>query len=201
MKKFSGLLALILFCLLSYLVISKSPFILKSDATVGNFFKILENKNATLFFKTAATIFKPIWVIIYGTMVIIFLSHCNARHFLPPLSILLSGYLVMEFLKWLIKRPRPTEPLVYAWGSSYPSAHTFEIVLLSLILISYLRKRKFSFYQLGEIIIFLIMMIVIISRLYLRAHFLSDIIGAILLAVIWFDFSLIIQTKIKTKKS
>lgn len=108
---------------------------------------------------------------------------------------------MMEFLKWLIKRPRPVAPLIPTWGYSYPSAHTFEIVLLGLLLVAYLQEKNFSFRWFWEIINFLIVIIVIISRLYLRAHYLSDIIGAILLAIFWFQFSLIIQAKIKTKKS
>lgn len=51
MKKNSGLVVLILFCFLSYLVISQDPLILKADALTGNFFKILVNKNATFFLK------------------------------------------------------------------------------------------------------------------------------------------------------
>lgn len=94
----------------------------------------------------------------------------------------LSGIL----LKKLMHRERPSEHSDLENGYSFPSGHVLGSTTMSLILAELFGNR------LGNgFIIFLtiIWLMVIISRLRLRAHYPSDILGATSLAIFCFSIS------------
>ncbi|MFQ3777052.1 phosphatase PAP2 family protein [Staphylococcus equorum] len=83
-----------------------------------------------------------------------------------------SVLLVGTFFKYIIQRPRPD---INIDGYSFPSMHVLSVCLLvSLILL--LKNNKWL-----TIICVLLVISIIISRIYLRAHFFTDTIGSILI--------------------
>lgn len=85
-----------------------------------------------------------------------------------------SVFLIGTFLKNVIQRPRPSVDID---GFSFPSMHVLSVCLLvSLIL---LLKRNKVLYIFGIVLIISIM----ISRIYLQAHYFTDTIGSLL--VMW----------------
>lgn len=92
------------------------------------------------------------------------------------------GYFCALMFKHLFEHPRPSGLLNPLDTSSYPSAHT----MLSLLIFNYLasliarelpKERRWITYFVAT----LFTLIVGLSRLYLGAHWLTDIVGAILL--------------------
>ena len=92
-------------------------------------------------------------------------------------------------LKEMIGRPRPTEDLVrvieIAGTGSFPSGHTFHmLVMMGLLIIFSLEVITNRWLMRGIIAIFSsLILLTAISRLYLGAHWPSDILGSMLFAI------------------
>ncbi|GFZ27679.1 phosphatase PAP2 family protein [Lactobacillus corticis] len=89
-------------------------------------------------------------------------------------------------MKKSIRRKRPNEHLTLDAGYSFPSGHVLSSTILMLILLQ-LFGAKFGWVFGGAIIA--IWLMVIISRLSLKAHYPSDVIGAASLAIFCFSLS------------
>jgi undecaprenyl-diphosphatase len=92
--------------------------------------------------------------------------------------------LIDKLLKPLFYRRRPPEKLVYVDGRSFPSGHATGNLLLYLLLAYILSARfpkyKFHFYSSAIALTLLIGL----SSMYLRTHWLTDILGGYSLAFV-----------------
>ena len=107
------------------------------------------------------------------------------------LGVLVGDALVL-LIKWIIHRPRPTEDLVKILHkfsqSSFPSGHVVHyVVLFGFLIVVMLTQRKFSLPLRCLIVLFLMLLILIIpiSRIYLGAHWATDVIGGYLVGFIF----------------
>lgn len=91
-------------------------------------------------------------------------------------SVILSGSFNL-FLKYLLNSPRPPDPLVPVYGPGFPSGHAQ--VSSSFWTATYLIYRR----GLVGLIAAIVVLCVSISRVYLRAHYVHDVIGGILIGV------------------
>jgi membrane-associated phospholipid phosphatase len=108
-------------------------------------------------------------------------------------SIALSSVLIMELLKAWFNRPRPLIPLLEpAHGLSFPSGHAMSSVTFFGLLIYFIWQSRMNRYLRVLLISFLILLILIIgfSRIYLRVHYASDVIGGFCMGIIWLTLSL-----------
>jgi undecaprenyl-diphosphatase len=127
------------------------------------------------------TVLGSAWVIVPVTVVAGALL-ARGRHWTElavlVVAVVLSA-VVCESLKALIDRPRPPDPLVGTVGLSYPSGHATHAVLypaLALLAVVLLRPRaKWATVWIGAGLA--IALIVGLTRVYLRAHYLSDVLG------------------------
>ncbi len=102
------------------------------------------------------------------------------------------GALVGQIIKILVNRPRPTPDLIRVSSTltdkSYPSGHVLVFTIFFGFMLFLLHKKvknfKFSSIIPSIILIFLITMIGI-SRIYLGAHWASDVLGGYLLGILW----------------
>ena len=100
-------------------------------------------------------------------------------------GILVISTLLNNIVKVIIRRPRPEYITVIESTFSYPSGHTMASVTLYGFLIYYLFKTKISksYKILFSILLGIIPFVVAISRIYLGAHYFSDVFGAMLLSL------------------
>jgi membrane-associated phospholipid phosphatase len=108
-----------------------------------------------------------------------------------------GGALITNTLKALIARPRPAAELVgFAYegrGLSFPSGHvTFYVCYFGfLFFVAYaLLPRGSALRRAALVLTALPVLVVGFSRVYLRAHWPSDTLGAYLVAGLWLAFTL-----------
>lgn len=99
----------------------------------------------------------------------------------------LGGGLVPNGVKELVHRPRPSMALVEAYGSSFPSAHSFGIVVgvLTALVLVRRRVRPTTFRLLGLVGVGLIAT-VCFARVALDVHYFSDVLAGASLGLAWF---------------
>jgi len=115
------------------------------------------------------------------------------------------GWLVNMLLKWLIGRPRPSDALVHVYGKfyyeSFPSGHVVFFVeffgflfFLAYVLLKPGRLRYAILTVLG-----LLICSVGASRVYLGAHWPSDVAGAYLAGGIWLMLMIEVYRRLKAR--
>jgi undecaprenyl-diphosphatase len=98
-----------------------------------------------------------------------------------------GGEISVEFLKAYLQRPRPPAPLVLVHSYSFPSGHAFNIMLICGF-VTYLLWpvwRRAWTRALILVAAFTLIVAVGFSRLYLRVHWLDDVLGGYALGVAW----------------
>lgn len=116
-------------------------------------------------------------------------------HHLMALGIAVpGGMLANQVLKVTIQRPRPfpTSPYIDVTGYSFPSGHTMAAALLygvlALFVISMIQSRHFRL--LAVFTASLLVLIVAFSRVALGAHYVTDVLAAIIASLGWLGLSL-----------
>ena len=118
----------------------------------------------------------------------------NQRPEAPVVLGALLSLAINPMLKLAMDRPRPTDDLVAVWhdfgGLSFPSGHAFSaLVLFGLLyyLTPFLVTRK-PWANLVRVSSLLMILLIGISRVYLGAHWPSDVLGGFLFGLITLTF-------------
>lgn len=112
------------------------------------------------------------------------LYFCHQRTLgLLAIITLLGGDAAALVVKYLVRRARPTQQLLADTGYSFPSGHVFGTTLLMVILLAiglpFIASHRLRFGLSVTAIIWIL--IVALSRVYLRDHFASDTLGSVTL--------------------
>jgi membrane protein DedA with SNARE-associated domain/membrane-associated phospholipid phosphatase len=104
------------------------------------------------------------------------------------------GYGTAFLFKWLTKIVRPENALVETFSSSFPSAHaTVAMIFGTFIFLSFLDQIKTRAWKLGFFgIVFLGVMLVGLSRIYLNAHWTTDVVAGMSLGLFSVIFSILL---------
>ena len=106
-------------------------------------------------------------------------------------AIALTGFLgnqLLFFMQDVLHRQRPANPLIdYINGYSYPSGHSFASFTFAGLLSYLIWKKSFKtkWKITVAVISFVIAAIIAISRIYLRVHYPTDVLGGFYLSMIW----------------
>jgi membrane protein DedA with SNARE-associated domain/membrane-associated phospholipid phosphatase len=116
-------------------------------------------------------------------------------HRLLALALVLSGGMVLTFfLKIIFRRDRPdfADSVLIFSGYSFPSGHTMAATLLCGVLAFFAVTTLKSWRWRVRAVLSACVMVLLVgfSRLYLGAHFLSDVLGAAAAGLAWLAFCL-----------
>ncbi|HEY6231334.1 MAG TPA: phosphatase PAP2 family protein [Pyrinomonadaceae bacterium] len=107
-----------------------------------------------------------------------------------------GGMLLNKLLKYAFHRQRPffTDPLLTLTSYSFPSGHTMMATTLYAALAIFFLSRTSDVRARVLIICAAVVMILAVgfSRIYLGAHYLTDVLGAMAEAIAWLSFCLAI---------
>lgn len=115
-------------------------------------------------------------------------------------AIAISSVLLMFFLKFLFSRPRPLPPLLdAARGMSFPSGHALNSVTFYGLIAYMVWNTKVSKRSKVLIIAFLMLLVLMIgiSRIYLRVHYASDVIAGYCMGALWLIMCILILRNIE----
>ena len=140
--------------------------------------------NVTSFMKFI-TYFGSAYVLIPLTALLFILTKNKKLHILIVSNLILVTFL-NQFLKFFFQRPRPEEyRLISESGYSFPSGHAMVSMafygLLIYIVYKYV-KNVYLKYGL-MVILFMLILFIGISRIYLGVHYTSDVLGGYLLSI------------------
>lgn len=100
----------------------------------------------------------------------------------------IGGGLVDSAVKILVDRPRPVveEPLAHAFGKSFPSGHAMSsTVTYGALLLAFLPAIPARWRWLAWTFTTMLVTSISLSLLHLGVHFVSDVLGGVLLGLAW----------------
>lgn len=104
-----------------------------------------------------------------------------------------GGALLNSGVKHLFHRARPVleHPLVHLSSYSFPSGHTAGATLFFGLMALFLMQdaQRWRWRVLPPIVACLLVLLVGTSRVYLGAHYLTDVLGAVALSMLWLAFT------------
>ena len=115
------------------------------------------------------------------------------------------GWPVNMLLKLLIGRPRPSDALVHVSGKfyyeSFPSGHVVFFVEFFgfLVFLAYVLLKRGRLRYASLIVLGLLIILVGVSRVYLGAHWPSDVAGAYLAGSIWLMLMIEVYRRVKAR--
>ncbi|MEI6849433.1 MAG: phosphatase PAP2 family protein [archaeon] len=134
--------------------------------------------------KILSNIFEPIiFFIISILLALFFIKHHRKKEFISLAVFTFISLGVMELMKLLVQRPRPILSLISENTFSFPSGHTLMAVIFFGALIYLFEKHIKSNKKkhLWSICTVLLVLAISISRLILNVHYLSDVLGSLLI--------------------
>jgi undecaprenyl-diphosphatase len=115
----------------------------------------------------------------------------------------LISVLSIFLLKDIFHRHRPPSPLIHeVKGYSFPSGHsltgfTFSGIMIYLIFKSNIRR----YYKwILAALLFLFAMLIGLSRIYLRVHYPSDVIGGLLVTTVWLSLTFMAVLEVEKRQ-
>ncbi|MGV3269752.1 phosphatase PAP2 family protein [Staphylococcus simulans] len=154
------------------MLLVKLDFILVIDEPIYNFVRLLHQVPfMDRFLIVYSNLFQPWHLVGFMAVILIILFFKNKKLSLITMVWAIVTLLLGIGLKYFIHRARPVE---YISGFSFPSLHTLTIVVAAVVFLTLMRKRYWHY------IAYLMIFIMMVSRIYVHAHYFSDTVGAVL---------------------
>ena len=181
-------LATVLFLIVAVYIKAQNAYVEFLDSSIVDVIQKNQPGWKTLLYRGVTSLAEPkldiVWVFILAFLLWGFKFKVPALWCLATLA---GGDVIASLVKNVIQRSRPTAHLAIDDGYSFPSGHVFGTFLLVAMIWVILIPMISSSWKawLVRIVLIIWLLLVMISRVYLNAHFPTDTIGAALLAYLW----------------
>lgn len=195
---FQCVILLVSFLVLTLAVKSQSDMISYLDNITSAFFQSIRNPDLTNLMTIISTVVSPLTTSLIALVILGYQYFLNQRIAVWLFMLFFGTNALALLLKDIIARHRPMNQLVFDSGYSFPSGHTISTFLLMILVLVVARQRLRRVLSQVVFVIFalVILALVIFSRLYLENHFLTDILGSLLLgASSYYGLSAIVSLK------
>ncbi|WP_125581661.1 phosphatase PAP2 family protein [Levilactobacillus cerevisiae] len=185
-------LATALFLVVAIYIKAQNAYVDFLDSSIVDVIQKNQPGWKTLLYRGVTSLAEPkldiIWVLILAFLLWGFKFKIPALWCLATLA---GGDVIASLVKNLVKRARPTGHLAIDNGYSFPSGHVFGTFLLVAMIWVILVPMIMASWKawLVRILLIVWMVLVMVSRVYLNAHFPTDTIGAVLLAYLWLQIA------------
>jgi membrane-associated phospholipid phosphatase len=127
-----------------------------------------------------------LWSLAFGAV----LAKLREWYWLLTLALTMAGGMALNvLLKYAYERARPhfDDPWVTLSTYSFPSGHTAGATLFYGVLAAFLVSRRHAWHQRAACVVAAILMVALVafSRIYLGAHYLSDVAAAACSSTVW----------------
>ncbi|HEO0607052.1 TPA: phosphatase PAP2 family protein [Streptococcus agalactiae] len=195
---FQCVILLVSFLVLTLAVKSQSDMISYLDNITSAFFQSIRNPDLTNLMTIISTVVSPLTTSLIALVILGYQYFLNQRIAVWLFMLFFGTNALALLLKDIIARHRPMNQLVFDSGYSFPSGHTISTFLLMILVLVVARQRLRRVLLQVVFVIFALVILasVIFSRLYLENHFLTDILGSLLLgASSYYGLSAIVSLK------
>lgn len=195
---FQCVILLVSFLVLTLAVKSQSDMISYLDNITSAFFQSIRNPDLTNLMTIISTVVSPLITSLIALVILGYQYFLNQRIAVWLFMLFFGTNALALLLKDIIARHRPMNQLVFDSGYSFPSGHTISTFLLMILVLVVARQRLRRVLSQVVFVIFALVILasVIFSRLYLENHFLTDILGSLLLgASSYYGLSAIVSLK------
>lgn len=195
---FQCVILLVSFLVLTLAVQSQSDMISYLDNITSAFFQSIRNPDLTNLMTIISTVVSPLTTSLIALVILGYQYFLNQRIAVWLFMLFFGTNALALLLKDIIARHRPMNQLVFDSGYSFPSGHTISTFLLMILVLVVARQRLRRVLSQVVFVIFALVILasVIFSRLYLENHFLTDILGSLLLgASSYYGLSAIVSLK------
>ncbi|MGV3318037.1 phosphatase PAP2 family protein [Streptococcus agalactiae] len=175
---FQCVILLVSFLVLTLAVKSQSDMISYLDNITSAFFQSIRNSDLTNLMTIISTVVSPLTTSLIALVILGYQYFLNQRIAVWLFMLFFGTNALALLLKDIIARHRPMNQLIFDSGYSFPSGHTISTFLLMILVLVVARQRLRR--VLSQVVL-VILALVIFSRLYLENHFLTDILGSLLL--------------------
>jgi undecaprenyl-diphosphatase len=149
-------------------------FIPSLDHDLSSFFTYSQNLNGIIFMEGISNIVSPVIIVLVSLLILgWFIFKEEHEDLYLYLSCITIGPLLAPIIKQIFQRIRPSN--IFAEGFSFTSGHTVTAMAFfgSMALILWPKYKKLS------LVLLIFPILIGISRMYLNAHWMSDVLGGI----------------------
>ncbi|MBS9335334.1 phosphatase PAP2 family protein [Fructobacillus sp. M1-13] len=186
-----ALLAALLFIVLAVLIGTNATWPANMDEEVRFFMTGIQTSYGDVIMSIATFLGSPVMNLFYGVLLALVLLLADLK--LPSLWVIITvfGAVIMtQIIKVIIHRDRPIGHLLTDNGASFPSQHVMAMWLTVFVMFLLVTPNISStlIRILTKWFLITLALLTMLSRLYFSAHFLTDTVGAFLLAYVWVIF-------------